>query len=204
MFGFGPLRYLSRNAKLSAKRFAGAISLRAALLLLLTSCSVTLLAQSPQDLWKAESPDGSYLAATRRIPDSTYIWREDLDDFRLVVFPLEPGSDHNTGKLYFSRDFAGRVPAQVQWSPSSRFLVLTTTSSGGHSPWHYTTFVVSLANRKVVSPDETYGPVVAPAIAFKSPNTVVLGIGQRTTEGIDFEHPVMIEIDLPRLFGRKK
>lgn len=123
----------------------------AALTFLVLSISAFLMAQDPEASWKAASPDGSYIAATRRIPDKGYIWRDDLYGFRLVVFPLTPGPEHNTGKLYFTHDFPGRVPMQAQWSPNSRFLVLTTTSSGGHSPWHYTTYIFSVAHRKIVS-----------------------------------------------------
>jgi hypothetical protein len=96
------------------------------------------------------------------------------------------------------------VPAQIQWSPDSRFLVLTTTSSGGHSPWHYTTYVLSIARRQIVSPDEKIGPIVSPEFAFKSPDTVVLEVGPSGAEGIDFEHPVKTDVDLSRLFSSKK
>lgn len=166
--------------------------------------SIVLWAQNVENLWKSNSPDGSYVAATRRIPDKEFIWRDDLDGFRLVVFPLQPDSDHNPGKLYFSQDFPGRLPAQIQWSPDSQFIALTTTSSGGHSPWHYTAYVLSIAQRRIASPDDTIGAVVAPEFTFKAPHTVILGIGKSTAEGIDFEHPVKTDVMLPTLFPGKK
>jgi hypothetical protein len=172
--------------------------------LLFFATPVLLLAESLENLWKSDSPDGSYLAATRRIPDKKYVWRDDLDGFRLVVFPLKPGPEHNTGNLYFSQDFPGRIPVQVQWSPDSHFIVLTTTSSGGHSPWHYTSYVFSVADRRVVSPDETIGPVVSPEFTFKPPHTVVLGVGKSGAEGIDFERPTKTDVDASRLFSGKK
>jgi hypothetical protein len=174
------------------------------LTLLLLSICASLVAQTPEGLWKEDSPNRAFTAATRRVPDKTYIWRDDLDGFRLVVFTLKPGPDKITGKLYFSRDFAERVPARVQWSPDSRYLVLTTTSSGGHSPWHYTTYVLSVPLRRVVSPDDRIGPVVSPEFSFKSPDTVVLEVGSRSAEGIDFEHPEKIDVDLARLFSTAK
>lgn len=178
--------------------------MKPALIFVLLSIAASLVAQNPESLWKADSPDGAFTAATRRLPDKAYVWRNDLDGFRLVVFPLDPGPDKNTGKLYFSRDFAERVPVRIQWSPNSRFLVLTTTSSGGHSPWHYTTYVLSVSRRQVVSPDESLGPIVSPEFAFKSPDTVVLEVGKHGAEGIDFEHPVKTDVNLPRLFATKK
>ena len=174
------------------------------LILLLLSISASLVAQTPEGLWKEDSPNGALTAATRRIPDKKYIWRDDLDGFRLVVFPLKPGSDKNTGAPYFSRDFPERVPARVQWSPDSRYLVLTTTSSGGHSPWHYTTYVLSVPQRRVLSPDDRIGPIVSPEFSFKSADTVVLEVGPRSAEGIDFEHPKKIDVDLARLFSAAK
>jgi hypothetical protein len=175
-----------------------------ALVFLLLSISAPLLAHNPESLWKGDSPDGAFTAATRRIPDKTYIWRDDLDGFRIVIFPLEPGPDKNTGKLYFSRDFPERVPVKIQWSPNSRFLVFTTTSSGGHSPWHYTTYVLNVSRRQVISPDDSLGPIVSPEFTFKSPDTVVLEVGKPGAEGIDFEHPVKTDMNLLRLFTANK
>lgn len=119
-------------------------------------------------------------------------------------FSLNPGPDKNIGKLYFSRDFPERVPAQMQWSPNSRYLVLTTRSSGGHSPWHDTTYILSIPRRQIVSPDETIGPVVSPKFSFKLSGAVVLEIEKRGAEGIDFEHPVETDVDVSRLFSGKK
>jgi hypothetical protein len=175
-----------------------------ALVLLLVSLCASLFAEDTESLWKADSPNGSFTAAARRIPDKSYVWREDLDGFRLVIFSLKPGSERIPGRLYFHRDFAERVPVQMQWSPNSRFLVLTTTSSGGHSPWHYTTYVLSIDRRQVLSPDETVGPIVRPDFAFKSPDTVILEVGKRAGEAVDFEHPTKIDMNLSRFFSGKK
>ena len=172
-------------------------------LFLLVLC-LPAIAQNAENSWKSESPDGSYLAATRRIPDKKYVWKDDLDGFRLVVFPLKPGPDHNTGNLYFSQDFPGRIPVHIQWSPDSHFIALTTTSAGGHSPWHYMTYVFSVAHRRVVSADETIGPVVSPEFSFKAPHTVVLGVGKSGAEGIEFEHPAKTDVDASLLFSGKK
>ena len=58
--------------------------------------------------------------------------------------------------------------------------------------------------RRVVSADETIGPVVSPEFSFKAPHTVVLGVGKSGAEGIDFEHPAKTDVDASLLFSGKK
>jgi hypothetical protein len=53
--------------------------------LLVLSIAATLAAQNLENPWKEDSPDGSFTAAARRSPDKKYIWRDDLDGFRLVI-----------------------------------------------------------------------------------------------------------------------
>ena len=63
-------------------------------------------------VWKSESPDGSYFCAMRRMATDDYIWKEELDGFRLVVFPIEEQKTPKTlGELYFTFDEGERLPA---------------------------------------------------------------------------------------------
>jgi hypothetical protein len=173
-------------------------------ILLVFAASVLLLAEVLRTHGSRTYRMALMLPQPERIPDKYYIWRDDLDGFRLVVYPLKRAKEGNVGDLYFSRDFSGRIPAQIQWSPDSKFIALTTTSSGGHSPWHYTTYVFSVADRRIVCADDTIGSVVSPEFTFKAPHTVVLGVGKSSSEGIDFEHPIKTDIDLSGLFSGKK
>ncbi|HEX4140025.1 MAG TPA: hypothetical protein VHY09_06725 [Candidatus Methylacidiphilales bacterium] len=83
-------------------------------------------------LWSETSPDGHYMAAERIMPDSIYLWKTDLDGARLLVRTLKTsGTD-----TYVAYDLS-RLIAQIAWNPDSRYIVLTTVSAGGHSPWHF-------------------------------------------------------------------
>lgn len=55
----------------------------------------------------------------------------------------------------------GRTLAKAAWSKDSRFFVFTTESSGGHSPWHYSTFYFSRASETFRNFDERSGLSVA-------------------------------------------
>jgi len=153
------------------------------------------------DMCRVASPDNTFLAATRRIPETEYIWRKDLDGTKLVVFKLSSDSYHDIGKMYFQHTIDGRIPEQIAWTPDSKYIVFTTTSSGGHAPWHYTSYVVSISNHKILSADDFIGLVVSPEFKVLSPHTVVFGIGTTGSNGVDFDHPMKKEVDLATLFG---
>ena len=144
--------------------------LRSLFVVLLMSAS-SLLAQ---DAEKATSPDKSLFAAVRSVPESQYIWNTDLDGFRLVVFHLKKGDE--IGTILFTGEVAARTVSKIKWSPDSRFIVLTTTSSGGHSPWHYKTYVFSVADKSLRYADDTIGQVTSEDFHFEPPNTVVLRV----------------------------
>jgi len=97
-------------------------------------------ADNERQLWTAVSPDKKFFAAGRIVPDPQLVYRSDLDGFRLVIYS---GSDAPT-EIYASHDFPLRGIAHIAWSPDSQFLVLTTDSSGGHSPWHSKAFVFAV------------------------------------------------------------
>ncbi|MBK1881965.1 hypothetical protein JIN85_06035 [Luteolibacter pohnpeiensis] len=120
--------------------------------------SIPGFTQQDDSILKSESPDHAFFTATWRIPESDYIWQPDLDDFSLVVFPWV--GKNELGDLDFSHDFTGRLPSQLQWSTDSKSIVVTTISSGGHSPWHYKTYVFSVADKRLVDADDLIGLVV--------------------------------------------
>ena len=115
-------------------------------------------ADNERQLWTAVSPDKKFFAAGRIVPDPQLVYRSDLDGFRLVIYS---GSDAPT-EIYASHDFPLRGIAHIAWSPDSQFLVLTTDSSGGHSPWHSKAFVFSVADKSFRFMDEAIGSVLSP------------------------------------------
>jgi hypothetical protein len=150
------------------------------LLLVSLSCVV---AGDTEKKWSVTSPDKTLFACVRRIPDPDLVHRLDLDGLRLVIFRLHPNDSlDNTHDVYAKREFPHRIVAHIQWSPDSKFLVFTTTSSGGHSPWHYNAFVFCVADKSFRYMDDTIGSVVAPDFRFEPPDVAIMTIPDRTAE----------------------
>src|SRR6266550_3399559 len=101
------------------------------------------------DTWSEPSPDKSLFAIERRIPDPTEPSRLDLDGFAVFVCNAEvgPRSVAVPREVIAHHDFPLRLVSQIRWSPDSKLLLFTTASSGGHSPWHFKTFVFYAADK---------------------------------------------------------
>jgi hypothetical protein len=139
-------------------------------------CSAVAFAALADDLdvWSGLSPDKTFIAAERRVPHSDMVHRLDLDGTRIVISSL----DHSgaIAAVYAQQDFAGRLVESIQWSPDSKFLLFTTASSGGHSPWHCRTFVFVVADKTFRDVDELIGPVTDPKPLFTPPDIVTLKV----------------------------
>ena len=147
-------------------------------------------------VWKSESPDGNYSGAMRRIPAVDNPNKSEFDGFRLEIFPIQE-KDKRRGELYFAFDVGGRLPAKVKWTADSKFLVFTTQSSGGHSPWHSTTYAFSMSAKKIVCLDDVIGPVVDSDFKLEGPHTGTFEIDKQFPRG---EHPESLKLDISRLF----
>ena len=126
------------------------------------------------DVWSAASPDATLVAAERRIPDPDIVQHLDLDGFRVVISSVD--REGNSG-VVARHDFPSRVVSAICWSPDSRFLLFTATSPGGHSPWHFKTYLYCVSDktfRKVE--DVTGGSVIAPEFQFEPPDIATLTI----------------------------
>ena len=150
-------------------------------------------------VWRSESPDGSYCCVIRRMPSNDRIWDSTFDNSRLMIFPFEDRKkDARLGELYFAFDEEGRVPAKVKWTADSKFLVFTTASSGGHSPWHSTTYAFSVYAKKIVCLDDVIGPVVNSDFKLEGPHTGTFKIDKQFPAG---EHPEPLKLDISLLFS---
>jgi hypothetical protein len=149
--------------------------------------------QPPAADYAQGSPDGKYFAATRAEPDAVYVSRTDLDTGILVVTnEIAPGKTH-----YVRHDFP-RLCAQLQWSPDSRYLVMTTVSAGGHSPWHFKAYVYSVSDGTLRYMDDVIGLIVSPDFKFVGAHTVQMGVGLSGADGVDFDHPKPLDVDLDK------
>ncbi len=147
------------------------------------------------ETWNEASPDGRFGAAERIMPDPLYIWNTDLDTARLVVRTLKATGDDT----YVSYDLP-RLIAQIEWSPDSRYLVMTTVSAGGHSPWHFNSYVYSVTDKSLRYVDDVIGLVEAPDLKFVGGHTLVIKI--RGTNEV--EQPTSITVDLSKLVRQMK
>lgn len=158
----------------------------------------TLLAQygnpAPPNERDSLSPDRLYMAATRIIPDDVVIWRTDLDTGRLVVVRLISGPEPNdpNDDTYVRYDIR-RLIAHIEWSPDSKFLVMTTVSAGGHSPWHFESYVYCLNDTSLRKMDDVIGPVLDARFEFVGPHSVKMKVSGPYA-GPD--NPISVTVDL--------
>jgi dipeptidyl aminopeptidase/acylaminoacyl peptidase len=96
------------------------------------------------DTWSGASPDNKLFAIERRIPSPDAPSRLDLDSSTVFISAAE---DEVRRSRIAQHTFSGRLVSQIRWSPDSRFLLFTTASSGGHSPWHFNTYVFCVADK---------------------------------------------------------
>ena len=129
------------------------------------------------DTWSAASPDKALFAIERRIPDPREPSRLDLDGFAVFICDAKsgPGSVATPDAVIVRRDFPLRLVSQIRWSPDSKFLLFTTASSGGHSPWHFKTFLFCAADKSFRDVETAAGGTVgAPDFRFDPPDIAVL------------------------------
>ena len=72
-----------------------------------------------------------------------------------------------SGVLLRRKDFTSRDQNHgegvdhAEWTSDGRFFVFTTSSSGGHQPWHKATYFYSLGRNRFYSVDAIVGPVLS-------------------------------------------
>jgi hypothetical protein len=150
--------------------------------------------------WQGNSPNQKHFAslAVNRVDDR--IWRTDMGMGMLEVVELKSGYVCESFHCFALGDRAG---ARAQWSPDSRYLIISTVSIGGHSPWHYDSYLYCADDCTLRYMDDVVGIVVAPAFRFVGPHTVRLGIAVAGPD-FDFEHPKEIEFDLDQKWSAMK
>ena len=171
------------------------------LLLAFLLSTLTASAESP-DTATATSPDKAFFAATRQTPDDKYIWKSDLDFTRLVVFTAKNAEQF--GRLYARHDIGGRLVEHLQWSPDSKFIVLTTTSSGGHRPYHFQSFVFCVADKSLHYMDSSIGMVLDSEFHFEAPDVAVMTVHDGLHDALAPEGRKTIKIALHEAIKKMK
>ena len=111
--------------------------------------------------------------------------------------------DKNT---MFECEFTRDIACNAEWTHDGKFLAITATNGGGHSPWHYWLYVFSLDAREI---REYHEADKAPAIVsaemfFQPPHTLIL-IGHTFEHGMEaLKDPVLVRFDLAALWPSLK
>lgn len=125
--------------------------------------------------WSESSPDKTFFADVRQVSGQDLIPRRNVDGFGVVIY--RGGSSDKPKEIYSRHDFALRTIMRIAWSPDSKFLLFTTASSGGRSPWRFQTFVFCIGDGTFRGlEDVTRGAVVAPGFHFEPPDIAVLTV----------------------------
>jgi hypothetical protein len=113
---------------------------------------------------------------------------------RVVIRTIE-------GKTLTSKDYSsprgtnGYYVARARWSPNSQFFVFSMSSSGGHSPWSFPTWVYSRQKNVFVSLNKMIGdnPTVSDDFSFSGPHTIVAPTWEKA--GSDNRIPIVVDLE---------
>lgn len=151
-------------------------------------------------------PEGSCLTLRLEVypsPDKT---------LRAVVFPADvelhatPDMESRVvirgpdAKLLTSKDYSsprganGYYVVRASWSPDSQFFVFNMSSSGGHSPWSFPTWIYSLQKNMFISFSDLIGgnPTTSADFSFSGPHTMTATTWEKT--GSDKRIPVVVDL----------
>jgi hypothetical protein len=108
------------------------------------------------------------------------------------VVPYGGHSPESTESTVYVRDFAAEQIASrsfssgdgehglflesCKWTLDSKYFIFTTTSSGGHSPWHFRTFVYDRKSNEIVALTDYMPPIVSPDMTVRAPDFVQLRV----------------------------
>jgi len=107
------------------------------------------------------------------------------------------------GKRLASKDYSsegahGHYVVNAKWSPDSQFFVYSMSSSGGHSPWHFPTWVYSHQKNLIINFEEIIGgkPTVSKDFNFSGPHTVTATIWKKGLEFRDEDaEPIVVDLE---------
>lgn len=143
--------------------------------------------------WNVSAPDLSFFAVGRIIPDAVLIQRSDLDGVAVAIY-----SDREN--VISRHDFPRRLIEQMECSPDSKFLLFTTSSSGGHSPWHSAAFLYCAADKSFRDVEAAIGTVVSPEFRFEPPDVAIITVKNADAPEEEIKVPLGKTVDrMPRL-----
>jgi hypothetical protein len=108
-----------------------------------------------------------------------------------------------TGDLIAKEDYSspdhehGRCVLKAGWSPDSNFFAFSTTSSGGHSVWHVSTFAFNRKQKKIFYLDDFVGGALVEKDFYFSSPAVFHSKRNNWTDGKQVsDDPIPVDVDL--------
>ena len=83
----------------------------------------------------------------------------------------------------------------IQWSDKGKFLVFTTSSSGGHSPWNFRTYIFSTDRWEFLTLDDAVAPVTSSTFSFTDASHLQIDILKSKTASTDDSEKRIIDLD---------
>jgi hypothetical protein len=187
-------------------------------LLIITTTAIVSAQLASAQAQGADPCSGHQLLATPRAEGTCLTLKPQVDaspdkTLRAIVFPV--GMDLHASpdiesrvvirgpdaKLVTSKDFSsprgvnGYYVVRGKWSPDSQFFVFSMSSSGGHSPWSFPTWVFSRQKEAIVSFSDMIGgkPTLSDEFNFSGPHH--LTAATREKEGSDKQVPVVVDLE---------
>lgn len=179
--------------------------------------AIWLLAVAPALAEDSDPCAGHQLLTTPRPEGSCLTMRPEVHaspdgELRAIVFPtgmdLHASPDiesrivirGNDAKLLTSKDYAsprganGYYVVKAKWSPDSQFFVFSMSSSGGHSPWQFPTWVYSRQKNAFISFNAMIAgdPTLSDEFEFTGPHT----LKAMTWEAVGSDKQVAVIVDL--------
>src|SRR5713101_1158632 len=86
----------------------------------------------------------------------------------------------------------GRNVQKDEWSPNSQFFVFSTASSGGHSPWHWQTYLYDRKRNAFKEVDDFTGPIIKRNFKLTPPDWIEVRVQGTAADPGDIinGHPV--------------
>jgi len=117
-----------------------------------------------------------YAAESIRVlsPDHKLVAGQITNPERLAIYKIIRGKEQFTGIF----DLDGKEIVRMKWSPDSKFLILTTRYTQGHSPWHYPAYAYCLSDNTLrsIDKDTDLGDVTDPFFSFTGHHKVVFKV----------------------------
>jgi hypothetical protein len=123
------------------------------------------------DFWKSLAPSEDLQVVTWSIPDPKHVSLSERYGFCVAILHIPFGFEEH---VIARQNFLACHICHMKWSPDSKFLLFTTESAGGHSPWHFRTFAFCIADKSFRDVEPAVGSVMSQKFHFEPPDVAVM------------------------------